>query len=85
MSKRLQVLMDEAELRDIQLVAGAQHMTVSEWIRQALRKQRREQPGAETEKKIRCVREAAACSYPSADIGEMLEDIRRGRLGSDSR
>ncbi|MBP1597340.1 MAG: hypothetical protein H6Q05_2717, partial [Acidobacteria bacterium] len=37
MSKRLQVLLDESELREIQRVARAQKMTVAEWVRQILR------------------------------------------------
>ncbi|HEV8230941.1 MAG TPA: hypothetical protein VGQ75_01220 [Thermoanaerobaculia bacterium] len=35
MDKRLQVLLDEPELREIQRAARAQGMTVAEWVRQA--------------------------------------------------
>jgi predicted HicB family RNase H-like nuclease len=37
MSKRVQVLLDEEELRKIQRAARAQKMTVAAWVRQALR------------------------------------------------
>lgn len=46
MSKRLQVLLDEAELREIQRIARAQRMTAAEWVRQAIRAATRQQtPG----------------------------------------
>ena len=32
MSKRLQVLLDESELRDIQRIARRQRVTVAEWV-----------------------------------------------------
>ena len=37
MSKRLQVILDDAELREIQRIARRQRLTVAEWVRQALR------------------------------------------------
>ena len=44
MSTRLQMLLEDAELREIQRVAQAQRMTVAEWVRQALRAARRREP-----------------------------------------
>ena len=41
MSKRLQVLLDEPEWREIQKAARAERKTVAEWVRQALRTARR--------------------------------------------
>ena len=37
MSKRLQVLMDEEEYLEVQGAARRQRLTVSEWVRRALR------------------------------------------------
>jgi hypothetical protein len=37
MSKRLQVLLDEPEWREVQRAARASRVTVAEWVRQALR------------------------------------------------
>ncbi len=37
MRKRLQVLLDDAELREIKHAARAHRLTVAEWVRQALR------------------------------------------------
>ena len=44
MSKRLQVLLDEPELREIRRAARAKRMTVAEWVRGALREARRQEP-----------------------------------------
>ena len=82
MSKRLQVVVSDNEAREIQLVSQELHMSVSEWMRQALRKERREQPVTNAERKLQCVREACTNNYPTADIGKMLHDIERGRSGS---
>lgn len=78
MSTRLQVVIDDAELAEIQRVARAQHTTVSEWARQALRAARREQPVYDVSTKIQVVREAARHTYPTGDVDDMLGDIARG-------
>lgn len=80
MSKRLQVLLDEAELRDIQRVARRDGVTVAEWVRRALRRARQEGPMRETTRKLDAVRLAARHEYPTADIAEMLAEIERGYL-----
>jgi hypothetical protein len=81
MSKRLQVLLDEGELRDIQRLARAQRMSVAEWVRGALRAARRREPLGDTGKKLEVVRSAARHAYPTADIDAMLGEIERGYVG----
>jgi len=76
------VVLDEEEMRELRSVAQAHHLTVAEWVRQALRRARREQPVMDGERKIQCVRESAAYAYPTGDIEDLLEDIERGRLES---
>jgi hypothetical protein len=78
MSKRLQVLLDDAELRGIQRAARARRMTVAEWVRQALRAARRQEPVGDLGTKIAVVRAAARHSFPSGDIQQILADIERG-------
>ncbi len=78
MSKRLQVLLDEPELREIQRLARRQNLTVAEWVRQALRAARHSVPRSDTGKKLQVVRAAVEHSFPTADIDEMLEHIERG-------
>lgn len=79
MSTRLQVVMDEAELRDIQRLARRRRQTVSEWVREALRAARRREPGPDRAGKLAAIRAAARHSYPTADIEVMLAEIARGR------
>lgn len=86
MSKRLrlQVLLEESEFAEIRRAARVSRMTVAEWVRQALRRARREEPMTETRRKIATVREAARGAYPTADIGQMLAEIERGYGTGDS-
>jgi hypothetical protein len=83
MSKRLQVLLEEPELREIQRAARAQRLTVAEWVRQALRAARRRQPIVDPRKKLEAIRAAARRSFPIADIDQMLAEIESGYLGSE--
>jgi hypothetical protein len=79
-SKRLQVILEDAEMRDLQRVARTQRMTVAEWVRQALRAARRQEPGSDVRKKLEIVRGAARHAYPTADIDDMLAEIERGYM-----
>jgi hypothetical protein len=85
MSQRLQVLLDEAEFAEIRRVARRHRMTVAEWVRQALRAARRDEPVEEPKRKLAAVREAARGSYPTADIATMLAEIERGYATGDDR
>ncbi|HWO20155.1 MAG TPA: CopG family transcriptional regulator [Kofleriaceae bacterium] len=75
MSKRLQVLLDEPEYRRVMRIARARGMSVSEWVRHALREAGRDEPTTDRNRKIAVIRAAAACSFPSGEIGDMLADI----------
>jgi len=81
MSQRLQVLLDESEFAEIRRIAQRHHMTVAEWVRQALRAARSDEPSTEPRRKLAVVREAAQGAYPTADIDTMLAEIERGYLG----
>jgi hypothetical protein len=81
MSKRLQVLLDERELRDIQRIARARRLTVAEWVRQALRAASRQEPLGDAGKKLAVVRAAARHAFPTGDIAQMLEEVERGYTG----
>ena len=80
MSKRLQVLLDELEWREIHRMARAQRTSVAECVRQALRAARRREPLGDAGKKLDVVRAAARHSYPVADIDQLLAEIERGYL-----
>lgn len=81
MTKRLQVLLDETEFREIRRIARRRRTTVAEWVRQALRAaQQKESPG-DAGRKLAAVRTAAAHSFPSGEIQEILDEIERGYAG----
>ena len=84
MSKRLQVILDEEEMRAIQDIAKRHRTTVAEWVRQALRAARRQEPRVDAERKLKVIRAAARHKFPSGDIQQMLSEIERGYLANDS-
>lgn len=81
MAKRLQVILHDAEYREIQRVARARHMSIAEWVRQALAAARRYEPLGDVSKKLDTVRDAARNEFPTAEIDEMLDQIERGYRG----
>jgi len=84
MSQRLQVLLEDDEFAEIRRVAKRHRMTVAEWVRQALRRARRDEPEGDPRRKLGVVREAARGSYPTADIPQMLDEIARGYQGDEA-
>jgi len=80
MSKRLQVLLAERELREIRDVARSNNMTVAEWVRQALREARRREPERSADRKLAAVRAAARHAFPAPDVDRMLAEIEQGYL-----
>jgi hypothetical protein len=81
MSKRLQVLLAEREMADIQILARRERLTVGEWVRRTLREARTRQSVNDPEAKLRAVRRGAQHSFPTADIDQMLSEIERGYQG----
>ena len=79
------MVLEKAELREIQEAARRHRMTVSEWVRQALRSARRREPLTSTRKKLEVVRAASKHAFPVADIDQMLGEIERGYQDDDSR
>ena len=81
MSKRLQVLLPEQEMKEIQRLARRDRLTVGEWVRRVLREAREQKPVNDSETKLRAFRHGAEFSYPTADIDQMLSEIERGYQG----
>ena len=84
MAKRLQVILQDPEYRDIQRAARARHMTIAEWVRQALAHARRREPTGAVEKKLAAIRAAVKHEFPAGDINSMLAEIERGYLADPS-
>ena len=78
MSKRLQVVMEEAEMRAVRRAAKLSRVTVSAWAREALRKALRVQPTGERSRKLAVLDRALVHEFPAPDIEEMNAEIGRG-------
>ena len=84
MSKRLQVILKDQDYREIQHVARSRHMSLAEWVRQALDSARRHEPTGSLSKKLEVIRMAAAHDFPAGDVDSMLAEIESG-YGSGAR
>jgi hypothetical protein len=78
MAKRLQVIVQDPEYRDIQRAARLRRMSIAEWVRQALIQARRSEPSRELAAKLEVIRAAARMDFPTANIDRMLEEIEQG-------
>ncbi len=83
MAKRLQVILPDPDYREIQFVARSRHMSIAEWVRQALDLARRREPLGSVGKKLEVIRAATRNDYPVSDIGGMLAEIERGYLPNE--
>jgi len=81
--KRLQVLMEDEELREIQRSARRERVTTAEWVRQRLREARERQARPDVATKLAAVQAAYRHQGPTADIEQMLSEIERGYLPSE--
>ena len=85
MAKRLQVILQDPEYRDVQRAAQraarSRDMSIAEWVRQALTAARRQEPVGDVSQKLEAIRAAARHSYPTADIDTMLAEIEAGYIG----
>jgi hypothetical protein len=84
MSKRLQVLLEDAEWRDLQRAARAERTTVAEWVRRALRLARREASPRDVNRRLSAIRRAAQHAFPTGDLAQINAEIQRGYLDSTS-
>jgi hypothetical protein len=78
MSKRLQVLLPDQEMKDIQRLARRERITVGEWVRRVLREAREHKPSNDPEVKLKAIRRGVEFSFPTADIEQMNQEIERG-------
>lgn len=82
MSRRLQVVLTDEDLASIRDDARRHGVTVSEWVRRALRDARRSSSSGDAARKLAAIRAAARHTFPTADIGLMLDEIERGYSGA---
>lgn len=81
MSKRLQVVLPDSDMLEIQRLAKGERISVGEWVRRTLREARQRKPATDAETKLKAVRRAAGYSFPTADIEQMLGEIEQGYQG----
>ena len=62
-------------------IARRHRLSVGEWVRQVLRAARNQEPALDAAAKLKAVRRAAECLFPTADIREMIAQIERGYEG----
>lgn len=70
--------MTDAELRRFRRAAKRAETTLSEWVRQALRRAERSGAAGDPATKLDAIRRASRHAYPAPDIDVMLEEIERG-------
>ena len=75
------MLFEEDELEEIRDIARRQRTTVSEWVRQSLRRARRQESTADVGGKLAALRRATEHSFPTTDIDQMLAEVESGRSG----
>ncbi|MGA2164719.1 MAG: antitoxin [Solirubrobacteraceae bacterium] len=83
MSKRLQVVVGDADMVRYEKTARTSGLTVSEWVRQALRTAEREISSGDVEAKLAAIRKAASYEVTGGhevDIDTMLAETEAGRL-----
>ncbi len=78
MAKRLQVILQDPEYREIQRMARLRRLSIAEWVRQALALARRREPLGSVGKKLEVIRSAAQYDYPVGDIDSLLAEIESG-------
>ena len=86
MTKRLQVLLDDAELRTIQRIARREKVTTAEWVRRRLREGAAASEKPDTASRLAAIHAAYRrdSEAPTPDIDQMLEEIERGYLSDRS-
>jgi hypothetical protein len=85
MTKRLQVILQDPDYREIQRMARSRYISIAAWVRQALDLARRREPLGSVGKKLEVIRAATRNDYPVSDIRGMLAEIEKGYLTDEQR
>lgn len=78
MGTRLQVVMSETEADEYRRLAARDGLTLSEWVRQKLRRAGRDETPGNIDRKLATIRAAVRHDFPTADIDQMLREIKSG-------
>ena len=82
MTTRLQVLLDDDELKTIKRLARRDRLTTAEWVRRRLREGVAAGSRPDTASRLEAIHAAYrhGSAGPAPSIGQMLEEIERGYL-----
>jgi len=83
MTKRLQVLLEDDDLAEIQRLAKQRHQTTAAWVREALRTAR-EASQPDVGRKLLAIRDASAFAFPTGSIDDLLTEIEQGYGATDT-
>lgn len=78
MSARLQVVLSDEEDASVRAAAAREGITVSQWVRRALREGERRATVGSVDTRLSLIRAASELEFPTADIEDMLAEIERG-------
>ena len=79
MSKRLQILLDDSEYKELQRASRREKKTVASWVRQRIRGSLQEQAPEDPDKKLARILRFAKYSGPTGDIETLLAEVEKGR------
>ena len=87
MTKRLQVLLDDSELRTIQRLARRDKLTTAEWVRRRLREGAAASSRGDTASKLAAIHAAyrQTSGTPEPEIDQMLDEIEQGYLSGEPK
>ena len=80
MSIRLQVLLDDDELKEVKELAFQENLTVSAWVRRAIQHEKKERPGTAARKKLQTIQNFSKYDFPISDYKEIAAEIESGYL-----
>jgi len=78
MSIRLQVILDDDEMQELKRRAEQEQLTVSAWVRRAIKHEMRERPGRRASEKLDTIRMSASYEFPTGDYESMAAEIETG-------
>lgn len=78
MSKRLQVILADAEMEDLKRAAALQKIPVGELVRRAVKQDLARVAQKPVEEKLRLLQKALTYNFETNDIDQMNEEIERG-------
>lgn len=78
MSIRLQVILDDEEMQELKGRAEQDQVTVSAWVRRAIKHEMRERPGKRASEKLDIIRASASYEFPTGDYEKMAAEVESG-------